>query len=220
MSNLVVLVSGLTVALLAGAAGATGIASEDPDRMTICHKHGGGAKTMEIPRNAWSGHKGHGDHEGACTSAEVGQSEPARRLTTVVALGHEGDGAVDGDAEFRLVVTNDGSNAATGLRLSGTLDGDGTWSVRPRPGAVTSCTVEQSRLSCDLADLRPGGESVIRLSFDGGLSICREVGLDVVLAAANDVSSGDDRARGSVRVGACSPLDPPTAATATKGPLA
>jgi hypothetical protein len=215
--NLVVLASGLVVVVLAGAAGATGIAGEDADRMTICHKQAGQARTMEISRNAWSGHKGHGDHEGACTAAEVnGSGQPGSpRLTTLVALDHEADGSVDGDATFRLVVANEGSNLATGLRLSGALDGDGTWSVRPSAGSVTACTLQQSRLSCDLADLRAGGESVVRLSYDGDLSLCREVGIDLALAASNDVSSGDDRARGSVWVGACSPLDQPGAAAVT-----
>lgn len=220
-NNLVVLTAGLVVAALAGAAGATGIAAEEPDRMTICHKQGGNAKTMEISRSAWSGHKGHGDHEGACTSAEVNPPDPPRPSATVVALDHEGDGAVDGDATFRLVVANEGSNLATGLRLSGTLAGEGTWSVRPSAGSVTACSVQQSRLACDLADLRAGGESVVRLSYDGGLSLCREVGIDLTLAAANDASSGDDGARGSVWVGACSPLDQPAAAaTGATGPLA
>jgi hypothetical protein len=216
-SNLVVLASGLVVAALAAAAGATGLATEDPDRMTICHKQGGEARTIEISRNAWSGHKGHGDHEGACTSAEVSPPGSPRRLTTLVALDHEGDGAVDGDASFRLVVANEGSNVATGLRLTGALGGDddGAWSVRPSAGSTTACTIQQSRLACDLTDLRAGGESVLRLSYDGDLSLCREVAIDLALAAANDVSSGDDRARGSVWVGACSPLDQPAAASGT-----
>ncbi|MHB1261740.1 MAG: hypothetical protein ACYC2H_08485 [Thermoplasmatota archaeon] len=194
------------------AAGAGVAAASDPEKMTICHKPGSEAgRTMEVPRSAWSGHQQHGDHEGACTSREARpppppSSNPERPIPrTQLSISERGDGDLDGDATFDLAVANEGSADAKDLKVAGTLRGDGAWSVRSTEGA--RCTIDQGRLACSLADLRPGTELTLRLSFDGHLEVCDTASIDLVLTAANDASSGDDRARESVRTGACSPLD-------------
>ena len=204
------------------AAGAGVVAASDPEKMTICHKPGSEAgRTMEFPRSAWSGHQQHGDHEGACTSREARApppppSDPERPLPrTQLSISERGDGDLDGDATFDLAVANEGSADAKGLKVAGTLKGDGVWSVRPTEGA--RCAIDHGRLDCLLVDLRPGTQLKLRLSFDGHLEVCDTASIDLALTAANDASAGDDRARESVRAGVCSPLDPPAAGT---GPAA
>lgn len=213
MANLLALT--IVPLLVAGIAGFA--AASDGDQMTICHippGHPENARTEQIPASAWSGHKGHGDHEGACTGSEDktgGAGAPPGKpiARTQVALRDRGEGDLDGDATFYLTVANGGPAVATGLKVSGAVRGDGDWSLLRTDGAA--CTIDGSRLACTLDDLPAGASFRLHLAFDGHLAVCDHASIDLSLSAANDSSSGDDRARETVKVGACSPLDPPSA---------
>lgn len=204
----------LAVTLVLSVAGVAAVsATGENDKLTICHKPGeaSGNKTMEISRSAWSGHKGHGDYEGACGSKAPGRPSgtpppPPPPPPTSVGVAQQGEGDLDGDASFRITVANEGDATAYGLRLAGTLRGDGRWSVRP--ASDVQCSITQDRLDCKLADLKGGAETSVRLEFDGHLAVCDAASIDLLLTATNDLSRGDDGAKGSVWLGACSPLDP------------
>src|SRR5687768_11087966 len=127
-ANLVAIASGL---LVVGLSAAAGVAADPSDKMTICHlPHGDGAgpRTLQISRSAWSGHRGHGDHEGACTEADRRADPPAgpeASASTRLALAHdEPEGELDGDASFKVVLSNHGPHMADDVRLAGTLGGD------------------------------------------------------------------------------------------------
>lgn len=47
-----------------------GIATNESDKITICHCASHSAETKEIPEAAWGGHQQHGDHLGACSEEE------------------------------------------------------------------------------------------------------------------------------------------------------
>ncbi|HJQ92665.1 MAG TPA: hypothetical protein VJ874_00095 [Candidatus Thermoplasmatota archaeon] len=220
-ANLPILATGLLVVALSAAAG---VAADSGDKMTICHMPPGdpsGARTLQVPRSAWSGHQGHGDHQGACTDgdrkAHPPTSSPAPAKATHVALVHdEGDGELDGDASFKVVAFNHGLAPATGVRLAGDLGGDGRWSLR---SDVPGCSFAKGRLACELGSLPAESSVTLRLDYDGHLDVCREVGIDLQLTAANDATAGDDRAKESVRVGACAPIAR-SAPSAASSPIA
>ena len=222
-ASFVAIASGLLVVALGAAAG---VAADSGEKMTLCHMpHGdpAGARTLQVSRSAWSGHQQHGDHQGPCTDADRRAHPPASPppepvRTTRLTLAHEeGDGDLDGDASFKVAVLNRGQAPATGVALAGSLEGDGRWSLRsPVPG----CAIDKGRLSCDLGSLPPESSVTLRLEYDGHLDVCREVGFDLRLTAANDASAGDDRAEASVRVGACAPFDAPAAAVTGPAPSA
>jgi len=217
--NLPVLAAGLLVVSASAVAGVA--ADSGDDKMTICHMpHGdpAGARTLQVSRSSWSGHQGHGDHQGACTDADrrahppTSPSGPATR----VALDHdEGEGHLDGDASFKVVVLNHGAAPATGVQLAGTLGGDGRWSLR---SDVPGCTLAKGRLACDLGSLPAESSVTLRLEYDGHPDVCREVAIDLALTAANDATGGDDRAKESVHVGACAPLDRSAAEASASAP--
>lgn len=211
MANLLAsLTVGFLVATVAAAGVVTGDLASGGDKMTICHVppgNPGAARTMEVSHQSWPSHEGHGDHEGACHGAEARApaSKPDLAPRTSIALRQDGEGRLDGDAVFDVVVANHGSQSALAVHVDGQLGGDGTWTVRAPAGAA--CGIDQARLACNLGDMPAGTKLVLRLQFDGFLSVCREVGTDLNLTAANDATAGDDHSRESVRVGACSPLD-------------
>lgn len=213
-------------ALLATLVAATGLAGaaladggSGGDRMTICHVPPGNpsqAQTKEIPRSAWDGHRGHGDHEGACTGRE-GSARPAPPpppprppvpppRPTQLGVTLEAAGELDGDAAFRARVQNRGDAPALRVVVTAGLGGDGRWTVE---SPATLCQAEAGRLRCELGDLPAGSGLTVKLAYDGDPAVCRAVAVDLRVAADNDSSSGDDRARESARVGACSPLDEP-----------
>lgn len=206
------LASVLASLLLAGTVAAAAAVAADPDRMTICHKADGTARTMEVARSAWSGHRGHGDHEGACTSADGrpptapgSPTNPAPRPRSVpVALRLQADGDADGDATVTLRIANRGEAPAYGVRVAGQLEGEGRWVLRAGP-----CSVDGPRLTCAMDRLSAASAVDVRLDLDGPLAVCREVTVTVGLTADNDATSGDDQARQRFLVGACSPLDQP-----------
>ena len=208
----------LAVAVVASVTGAAAVAADGGNRMTICHQPGTPAvKTMEVPRSAWDGHRGHGDHEGACTRGELqagsrgdgsngpadSQPQPVPRTTVFLTQRAEGDG-LDGDARFVVKVSNGGPNVAHDLHLRGTLKGDGRWTVEA-PAAV-HCSVRGQDLDCSVADLGADSSADLVLKFEGPVALCREVGTDLKLTSSNDATTGDDHVAGTVRVGACSPL--------------
>lgn len=210
----------LAALLLAGTvAAASAAASAKPGqaRMTICHHPGhDGTKTMEIPESAWKGHREHGDHEGACTAADRAGAAPERPQVprTPLSLSAKGDGDVDGDATFRVVVRNPGKERPVDVAVEGTLTGEGRWTVEGDSGR---CAVNASqRLRCAFGDLPAGQGLGFRIRFDGPVSVCEEATVTLALSAANDASAGDDRVRETVQVGACSPFERPAAS----GPLA
>jgi prepilin-type N-terminal cleavage/methylation domain-containing protein len=47
-----------------------GIATNESDKVTICHCASHTAETKEIPESAWGGHQQHGDHLGVCSEEE------------------------------------------------------------------------------------------------------------------------------------------------------
>jgi hypothetical protein len=215
IAKLPLLVGGLLTVALGAAAG---VAADSGDKMTICHMpHGdpAGARTLQVSRSAWSGHQGHGDHQGACTEADRKAHPPTAPTAphaTRLGLAHDdGEGDLDGDASFRVVVLNHGATPASGAHLAGALQGDGRWSLRSE---VPGCSFAEGRLACDLGSIPAESKVTLLLEYDGHLDVCRQVGFDLRLTASNDASSGDDRARESVLVGACSPLEPPAAAPA------
>jgi hypothetical protein len=212
----------IATGLLATAVGGLAVAADQPDdRMTICHippGNPGAARTEEIPRSAWSAHQGHGDHQGACTDADrraapAPSQAPAQPLPqTKLALSAESDGDIDGDATFKVLVANKGNAAGVGVQVVVTLRGDGAW--RMHPTLDVSCAVAGDTVTCDYADIPVDAKVPVRVSFDGDLSVCREVSLEARMTADNDASPGDDRSRTSAWVGACAPLDPPGMAIA------
>jgi hypothetical protein len=219
-ANLVAIASGL---LVVGLSAAAGVAADSGDKMTICHMpHGdaAGARTLQVSRSSWSGHQGHGDHQGACTDADrrahPPTTPPAPAKATRLALGHdEGEGHLDGDASFKVVAFNHGGVPATGVQLAGALGGDGRWSLRSE---VPGCTLAKGRLACDLGSLPAESSVTLRLEYDGHPDVCREVAIDLALTAANDATGGDDRAKESVYVGACAPLDSSAAEASASAP--
>lgn len=210
-AKLLAVVSSLLVVALSAAAG---VAADSGDKMTICHMPPGndqGARTMQVPRSAWSGHRGHGDHEGACTEADrkahppSPPPAPARPQATRLGLEQRAaDGELDGDASFKVVLVNHGPAAATDVRLDGVLRGDGRWTLR---ADVAGCTLAKERISCEVGTLAAESSAAVRLDYEGHLDVCREVGIDLAATAANDSTAGDDRAKATALVGACSPLD-------------
>lgn len=214
--NLLAVASGFLVVALSAAAGVA--ADSNGEKMTICHMpHGdpSGARTLQVSRSSWSGHQRHGDHEGSCTDADRKARPPAPAPPpppppTRLALAlDESDGELDGDASFRVLVLNRGSAQGDHVRVEGTLTGNGRWTLRED---VPGCSLAGDRLSCDLGSMPAESGVRLRLAFDGHPEVCRQVGLDLRLTATNDASTGDDRVKDSVHVGACSPLDPPSAA--------
>ena len=213
------MVSALPVALLAATLVATALAgaavADGPDdRITICHKpgHEGSARTMQVARSAWPAHEGHGDHQGACTEADRAAPAPSPPKPappppppTRVALWQRADGDVDGDARVEATVANRGDATALAVRLDGQLGGDGRWTVV----APSGCGLQDGRLRCELGDLPAGARRTVTLAYDGPLRVCDTVQVELAATAANDSSHGDDRAKETVRVGACSPTDPP-----------
>lgn len=202
--------------LVAGglAAGATSVLAGPGDRMVICHKPQDPAvnQTVEVARSAWSGHQQHGDHEGACGKATASQgSRPAAPVTprppppARLSLEAEGDGRLDGDAQFRLELANSAGNPALGVRLTGRLDGEGQWRVQAPRGAT--CSISGDQLDCRLPDIAGHGKLVVRLWYEGPLRVCEPVHVDLTASASNDQSVGDDRGKAGVHAGACSPLD-------------
>jgi len=214
-ANLLAVVSGLMVVALSAAAAVT---ADPGGKMTICHMPEGeasGARTLQVSRSAWSAHERHGDHEGACTEADRKARPPASPpptpppAKTPLGLSRvDGDGELDGDATFKVAILNHGSDAGLAVGVTGTLTGDGDWRVHSE---VVGCRLDGRQLTCDLGDLPAGASIALRFEHDGPFDVCREVGIDLTLTASNDASGGDDRAKESVRVGACSPLDPSSA---------
>lgn len=195
----------LVAALVLSAA--VGMAAAQPaDRMTICHKADGQPRTIEVARSAWKAHQGHGDTEGACGAAG---KAPAPRPApppppTQLGLAMRGDGDLDGEAVFRLDIEH-GANDAVALVVSGQLKGEGRWDVQA-PGAT--CQVERAAFECRLATLADGDDYRLEVRLDGPpVTVCREASVTATLRAANDATSGDDRAAERVLLGACSPLD-------------
>ena len=213
--TLLVAVASLLAALVVASGGVAVAAAQDSgDKMTICHippGNPGGARTMEVSRSSWSAHEGHGDHKGACTAADTQRpaSQPAqpRREApkTPLALSMDGDGEIDGDASFKVVVANQGSAPGVGVQLVATLRGEGDWRVRSADGI--GCSVDGRTVTCGSTDVPADGQASFRIDFEGQPSVCREVSVEVRMTAANDSSVGDDRSASSVWVGACSPLD-------------
>ncbi len=200
--------SALVAALLLSAI-AVGVATAQPDRMTICHKADGQARTIEVARSAWKAHQGHGDTEGACKAASSTARPPSPPPpppppATDLALSMKADGDLDGDAVFRLDVGH-GSERALGVVVSGKLAGEGRWRF-DAPGA--DCRLGKGTFECHLPDLASDEGYRLTLLLDGPLvNVCREAAVDAALRASNDSTSGDDSAKESVWVGACSPLD-------------
>lgn len=213
--TLTTLLAVLLVAVTVAASAAASASASKPgqSRKTICHDPPGntdGARTMDIPESAWKAHRDHGDHEGACTQADRDRSRappPADPSIprTALSLAAHGDGDVDGDAVFKVVVRNDGHDLAKGVSVEGTLTGKGRWTVE---GQGDLCSVDaQQRLRCAFGDLPAQSERSFRLRFDGPVSVCGEAKVVLALSAANDGSAGDDRVRESVDVGACAVTD-------------
>jgi len=202
-----------------------GVVAGDDDRITICHFPPGNpedAKTKEVSRSAWSAHEGHGDHKGRCTDADrkaggtggAGSSggktpSPPPPPPTRLSLASEGEGGVDGDAWFKVEVSNDGSATGKGVRIDGNLRGYGEWTIRA--ASTTKCSIENHWLSCTFADIPVGQKATVRLAFDGHLAVCDKVGFDLTLHSSNDKTTGDNRSESFVHAGACSPLDPDSA---------
>lgn len=195
-----------TLLVAAAVAGAT--VGAEGEKMTICHKpHGseGAGQTMQVSRSAWSGHKGHGDYEGACkAAANVGtptsppRPEPVR---TAIALLQTSEGDLDGGATFKVTVANDGQATALGLEVAGTVDGDGRWRVEPSEGV--HCGMDDGRLRCRFPDLAAGRTASVTLRYQALPAVCSKVATDLALSAQNDATSGDDRQQAEVRVGYC-----------------
>jgi opacity protein-like surface antigen len=210
----------LAVVATASATAAAAAASSGPSRMTLCHNPPGnpdGPRTLQVPRSAWNGHRNHGDHQGACTSADRPRPAPGPDPpvpATPLSLSAKGDGDVDGDALFRVVVKNPGHDAPLDVALDGTLTGEGRWSVEGAPSGACAIDSRQD-LSCAFGDLPAGKDLSFRLRFDGQVTVCRDVTATLALFAGNDATAGDDRVRESVHVGACAVTDRGGAAVAS-----
>ena len=196
-----------TLLVTAAVAGAT--VGAEGEKMTICHKpHGseGAGQTMQVSRSAWNGHRGHGDHEGACkaTATGVGTPSPPPRpepVRTAIVLLQTSEGDLDGRATFKVTVANDGQATALGLEVAGTVDGDGRWRLEPSEGV--HCGMADGRLRCRFPDLPAGRTASVTLHYQALPAVCGKAATDLTLSAQNDATSGDDRRQAEVRVGYC-----------------
>ena len=64
------------------------------------------------------------------------------------------------DAEFTIVVSNDGAGVAKDVKLTDELPAQGTWTISSNPGG---CTIAGRTLTCDFGDLAAGASRTVKV---------------------------------------------------------